>query len=164
MDEFQGGPTTRKPQTFRLGDTVRILSGPFVSFSGKIEGINQNKALLKVRVAIYGRNKPIKLNFADVENVTASWVFDVLAVDASLIPRFDGRHQQLVVRDRDRVAKMFYNTRAQQLGVLLDCVLLKLVRKTVAWMVLDRARWIRSSGLMLLLPSYVQLSVFRGKG
>jgi len=72
MDEFQGGPTTRKPQTFRLGDTVRILSGPFVSFSGKIEGINQNKALLKVRVAIYGRNKPIKLNFADVENVTAS--------------------------------------------------------------------------------------------
>ena len=72
MDEFQEGPTTRKPQTFRLGDTVRILSGPFVSFSGKIEGINQNKALLKVRVAIYGRNKPIKLNFADVENVTAS--------------------------------------------------------------------------------------------
>ena len=72
MDEFQGGPTTRKPQTFRLGDTVRILSGPFVSFSGKIEGINQNKALLKVRVAIYGRNKPIKLNFSDVENVTAS--------------------------------------------------------------------------------------------
>ena len=72
MDEFQGGPTTRKPQTFRLGDTVRILSGPFVSFSGKIEGINQNKALLKVRVAIYGRNKPIELNFADVENVTAS--------------------------------------------------------------------------------------------
>jgi transcription termination/antitermination protein NusG len=72
MDEFRGGPTTRKPQTFRLGDTVRILSGPFVSFTGKIEGINQNKALLKVRVAIYGRNKPIKLNFADVENVTAS--------------------------------------------------------------------------------------------
>ena len=72
MDEFQGGPTTREHQTFRSGDTVRILSGPFVSFSGKIEGINQNKALLKVRVAIYGRNKPIKLNFADVENVTAS--------------------------------------------------------------------------------------------
>ena len=72
MDEFQGGPTRRKPQTFRLGDTVRILSGPFVSFTGKIEGINQNKALLKVRVAIYGRNKPIKLNFSDVENVTAS--------------------------------------------------------------------------------------------
>ena len=62
----------REPQTFRLDDTVRSVSGPFVSFTGKIEGINQDKALLKVRVAIYGRNKPIKLNFADVENVTAS--------------------------------------------------------------------------------------------
>jgi len=57
--------------TFRLGDTVRIISGPFVSFTGKIEGINQSKALLLVRVAIYGRNKPIKLNFADVEIVNA---------------------------------------------------------------------------------------------
>ena len=48
------------------------MAGPFVSFTGEIEGINQAKALLKVQVAIYGRNKPIKLNFADVENVTAS--------------------------------------------------------------------------------------------
>ena len=73
MDEQrQGKPTRRKRQTFRLGDTVRILSGPFVSFTGKIEGINQNKALLKVKVAIYGRNKPIKLSFSEVENVSAS--------------------------------------------------------------------------------------------
>jgi len=71
-EELHGKPTRRRPQTFRLGDTVRIVSGPFVSFTGKIEGINQDKALLKVKVAIYGRNKPIKLNFADVENVTAS--------------------------------------------------------------------------------------------
>ena len=61
-----------KYQTFRLGDTVRIVSGPFVSFTGKIEGINQSKALLQVKVIIYGRNKPIKLNFADVEVVSTS--------------------------------------------------------------------------------------------
>ena len=71
-DELKGKPNRRKRQTFRLGDTVRILSGPFVSFTGKIEGINQDKALLKVKVAIYGRNKPIKLNFSDVESVSAS--------------------------------------------------------------------------------------------
>jgi len=71
-DELQGRPNRRRRQTFRLGDTVRILSGPFVSFTGKIEGINQDKALLKVKVAIYGRNQPIKLNFSDVENVLAS--------------------------------------------------------------------------------------------
>ena len=71
-DELQGRPNRRKRQTFRLGDTVRILSGPFVSFTGKIEGINQDEALLKVKVAIYGRDKPIKLNFSDVEDVSAS--------------------------------------------------------------------------------------------
>jgi transcriptional antiterminator NusG len=54
-----------------LGDTVRIVSGPFVSFTGEIEGINQDKALLKVKVAIYGRNNPIKLNFSEVEKVAA---------------------------------------------------------------------------------------------
>ena len=57
----------KKHQTFRVGDTVQIISGPFVSFTGKIEGINQSKALLLVKVAIYGRTKPIKLNFADVQ-------------------------------------------------------------------------------------------------
>ena len=64
----------KKPrnQTFRLGDTVRIVSGPFVSFTGKIEGINQSKALLQVKVVIYGRNTPIRLNFADVEVLSTS--------------------------------------------------------------------------------------------
>ena len=71
-DESKGGITRKRHQTFRLGDTVRIVSGPFVSFTGKIEGINQVKALLKVKVAIYGRTKPIKLNLADVENLSAS--------------------------------------------------------------------------------------------
>lgn len=66
MDD-QGRPIGRKFQTFRLGDTVRIVSGPFVSFTGKIEGINQSKELIKVKVAIYGRDKPIKLNFSDLE-------------------------------------------------------------------------------------------------
>ena len=61
-----------KHQIFRLGDTVRIISGPFASFTGTIEGINQSKALLLVKVAIYGRSKPIRLNFADVEVMSAS--------------------------------------------------------------------------------------------
>ena len=66
-DDLKKDPTRRRHQTFRLGDTVRILSGPFASFTGKIEGINQAKALLKVKVAIYGRDDAIKLNFSDVE-------------------------------------------------------------------------------------------------
>ena len=71
-DERKVNPRNKKHQTFRLGDTVRIMSGPFASFTGKIEGINQSKALLKVNVAIYGRSKPIRLKFADVEVVSFS--------------------------------------------------------------------------------------------
>jgi transcriptional antiterminator NusG len=62
----------RGPQTFRLGDTVRILSGPFAAFTGSIEGINQAKRLLKVRVEIFGRESPVKLGYADVEKVSFS--------------------------------------------------------------------------------------------
>ena len=56
--------------TFRLGDTVRIRSGPFASFTGKIEGINQARRLLKVRVEIFGRATPIKLKFSEVDKVS----------------------------------------------------------------------------------------------
>ena len=69
-DESKGGITRKRHQTFRLGDTVRIMSGPFTAFAGKIEGINQAKTLLKVRVIIFGRTKPIKLSFKDVEVVS----------------------------------------------------------------------------------------------
>lgn len=70
-EELEEKPSRVRAQTFRLGDTVRILSGPFVSFTGEIEGINQAKALLKVKLAIYGRSNPIKLSFSDVEKVSA---------------------------------------------------------------------------------------------
>ncbi len=64
------GGKNRGRQTFRLGDTVRILSGPFAAFTGRVEGINQSKALLKVTIAIFGRTTPLKLGFADVEKVS----------------------------------------------------------------------------------------------
>jgi transcriptional antiterminator NusG len=60
----------RAAQTFRLGDTVRVLSGPFAAFTGRVEGINQVRRLLKVRVEIFGRETPLRLNYADVEKVT----------------------------------------------------------------------------------------------
>ena len=69
---FRGLPAPRRrlPQTFGLGDTVRVLSGPFASFNGRIEGINQAKRLLKVRVEIFGRETPVKLGYTDVEKVS----------------------------------------------------------------------------------------------
>jgi transcriptional antiterminator NusG len=60
----------RKRQVFRLGDTVRIIYGPFASFTGKIEGINQGTSLLKIKVAIFGRDKPLKFNFRAVKKMS----------------------------------------------------------------------------------------------
>ena len=56
--------------TFSLGETVRIKSGPFQSFTGKVEGINQAKSLLKINVNIFGRAQPVKLTFLDVEKIS----------------------------------------------------------------------------------------------
>lgn len=67
---LQGIPNKKGSRlTLRLGDMVRIKSGPFASFTGKVEGINQAKSLLKVMVNIFGREKPVKLRFLDVEKI-----------------------------------------------------------------------------------------------
>ena len=60
-------------QTFMLGDTVRIKSGPFAGFAGRVEGINQAKALLKVRVEIFGRETPVRLKYSDVSPRKRLW-------------------------------------------------------------------------------------------
>jgi len=55
--------------TFHLGDTVRIKSGAFQSFTGKIDGINQSRLLLKVKVELFGKPYPLKLKFSEVEKI-----------------------------------------------------------------------------------------------
>lgn len=59
----------RDKVVFRLGDTVRIKAGPFAAFTGKVEGINQAKSLLKVKVDIYGRVTPVKVSFSDADKL-----------------------------------------------------------------------------------------------
>ena len=54
---------------YRLGDMVLIKAGPFAAFTGRIEGINQSKSLLKVKVDIFGRVTPIKINFSEAEKL-----------------------------------------------------------------------------------------------
>jgi hypothetical protein len=57
-------------RTFKLGDTVRIKTGAFASFTGKIVGINQARQLLKVAVEVFGRLTPIKLKFSEVDKIS----------------------------------------------------------------------------------------------
>ena len=50
-----------------VGETVKVIDGPFNSFSGVIEEINEEKKKLKVMVKIFGRKTPLELNFMQVE-------------------------------------------------------------------------------------------------
>lgn len=56
-------------QDFQIGEDVRIIDGPFESFKGTIEVVNQEKGRLRVMVGIFGRNTPVEVLFAQVEKV-----------------------------------------------------------------------------------------------
>ena len=66
VDEMQeGGASINEP--FLVGETVKIIDGPFNDFLGNIEEINDEKKKLKVIVKIFGRRTPVELNFIQVE-------------------------------------------------------------------------------------------------
>ena len=54
---------------YSVGEVVRIKSGAFQCFTGRIEMVDRDKATLKVILKIFGRREPIELRFIDVEKV-----------------------------------------------------------------------------------------------
>jgi len=55
---------------YSIGEMVRIKAGPFQSFTGRIEEVDEQNGTLKVRVKIFARTQPIELRFIDVEKIT----------------------------------------------------------------------------------------------
>jgi transcriptional antiterminator NusG len=60
-------PKARARVTFEVGDSVRVVEGPFANFSAKIEEVKQDKQKVKVSVSIFGRATPVELDFTQVE-------------------------------------------------------------------------------------------------